>query len=78
MQGDREKCLEAGMNDYVSKPVSPQAPAEALDKWLPRDAAAATKQATGKPEEAAVELLGTDLKSVPNNSKSVTARRTSP
>jgi CheY-like chemotaxis protein len=40
MQGDREKCLEAGMNDYVSKPISPQALAEALDKWLPREAAA--------------------------------------
>ncbi|MEI6702313.1 MAG: response regulator, partial [Deltaproteobacteria bacterium] len=33
MQGDREKCLEAGMNDYVSKPISPHALAEALDKW---------------------------------------------
>ena len=35
MQGDREKCLRAGMNDYVSKPIVPQALAEALDKWLP-------------------------------------------
>lgn len=34
MKGDREKCLEAGMDDYISKPVAPQALAEALEKWL--------------------------------------------
>ena len=34
MQGDREKCLEAGMNDYVTKPVSPQYLMEVLEKWL--------------------------------------------
>jgi CheY-like chemotaxis protein/HPt (histidine-containing phosphotransfer) domain-containing protein len=36
MQGDRERCLEAGMNDYVTKPVSPLALTEALARWLPR------------------------------------------
>ena len=35
MQGDREKCLEVAMNDYVSKPVSPQSLAAVLEKWLP-------------------------------------------
>jgi len=37
MQGDRERCMNAGMNDYITKPVSPQALAEALDKWLPKE-----------------------------------------
>jgi HPt (histidine-containing phosphotransfer) domain-containing protein len=36
MQDDRERCLQAGMNDYVSKPVSPQALTEVLARWLPK------------------------------------------
>ena len=30
MEGDREACLEAGMDDYISKPIRPEALAEAL------------------------------------------------
>jgi response regulator RpfG family c-di-GMP phosphodiesterase len=37
MQGDRDRCIEAGMNDYVTKPISPQALVEVLDKWLPKE-----------------------------------------
>jgi len=34
MQGDKEKCLAAGMDDYVSKPVNQQALKDTLAKWL--------------------------------------------
>ncbi|TWI75676.1 PAS domain S-box-containing protein [Desulfobotulus alkaliphilus] len=34
MQGDREKCLQAGMNDYISKPVNPETLAKTIQKWL--------------------------------------------
>jgi PAS domain S-box-containing protein len=49
MREDRERCLDAGMNDYITKPVNPLALAEALDKWLPRVTAPL-------PAEAAVSL----------------------
>jgi signal transduction histidine kinase/DNA-binding response OmpR family regulator len=35
MQGDREDCLAAGMNDYLSKPFSMQELCTVLTRWLP-------------------------------------------
>lgn len=35
MKGDREKCLNAGMNDYLTKPFQPKDIKEILHKWLP-------------------------------------------
>ena len=34
LAGDREKCLCAGMNDYVPKPITPQILMDVLKKWL--------------------------------------------
>jgi PAS domain S-box-containing protein len=33
MQGDRDRCLAAGMNDYISKPVKQADLKEAIDRW---------------------------------------------
>jgi len=34
MRGDREKCLEAGMDDYIAKPVKRELVFEMLEKWV--------------------------------------------
>ncbi len=47
MQGDREMFLNAGMNDYVAKPVNPQTLVDVLEKWLPKETALMQGQAPG-------------------------------
>ena len=34
MKGDREKCLEAGMDDYVAKPIKREIVFGMLEKWV--------------------------------------------
>ncbi|MCP4701612.1 MAG: response regulator [Gammaproteobacteria bacterium] len=62
MSDDRKRCLEAGMNDYVTKPVEPEQLFGALKKWIPsakRKIHPPVKQR--EKERAADEILPDDL-----------------
>jgi len=37
LQSERERCMEAGMTDYVSKPIDPDRLRVVLEKWVRRD-----------------------------------------
>ncbi|HYG06657.1 MAG TPA: ATP-binding protein [Stenotrophomonas sp.] len=54
MAGDRERCLEAGMDDYLPKPVSREQLENCLARWLPRRDGAA---APGAPAELQAERV---------------------
>jgi len=70
-EGDAQKCLQAGMNDYIAKPVARATLRDALTRWVARaDIAAASdtpvprqRAPAGLPvfeREAALERLGGD------------------
>ncbi|MFT3754407.1 MAG: ATP-binding protein [Pseudoxanthomonas sp.] len=50
MAGDRQRCLEAGMDDYLSKPVSREQLGECLQRWLAKN-----KSATPPPAKSTIE-----------------------
>jgi len=48
MTGDRERCLEAGMDDYVTKPVRSSVLADVLHRWIDKGAEAPAASPTAR------------------------------
>jgi two-component system, sensor histidine kinase and response regulator len=66
MEGDREKCIAAGMDDYISKPVIKHILEATLEKWLPKQIA--PPQATSQSSDFFAEPdPSTSLLSAPVN-----------
>lgn len=46
MDGDRERCIDAGMDDFISKPMRHQDLADTLRRWIPSHSVARSEPST--------------------------------
>jgi CheY-like chemotaxis protein len=62
MEGDRDRCLRAGMDDYISKPISRADLNRALRPYMPHNAVSVRTASPEEPDLATVGLLREDAR----------------
>ncbi|SBV56947.1 hybrid sensor histidine kinase/response regulator [Xanthomonas graminis] len=70
MAGDRQRCLEAGMDDYLSKPVNRALLTACLQRWLPHRAAHAAPAALALATDVETEATTPATAAAPTPSSS--------
>ncbi|WP_395018608.1 ATP-binding protein [Dongia sp.] len=64
LQGEAERCIAAGMDDYVSKPIAMPALIAVLEKWLPAPKAAAPAALVATPGNGAGTAEAIDARAI--------------
>jgi len=57
LKGDREKSIESGMNDYISKPIDPEILFETLGKWLTGNSTKNIENSLKETSDEKIEVL---------------------
>jgi PAS domain S-box-containing protein len=64
MEGERQRCLAAGMDGYIPKPVTRQALRDALTQWAPSPSGSGEVEASGRPEGAGKRISRDRMRAV--------------